>query len=127
METKPGPHVDIKYIGVPNICFSLTDPSDPRDIEYAQQRVSRGFDDSETWSLRDTIGNFALPRLIRYREIVIKTIVDHDGHFTYIDKAIRALELLVRDNGVFDLTPEEEVEYKEGMDALHGIFINLWW
>ena len=34
-----------------------------------KQRLERGFDDSETWSLRDTIANFIIPRLERYEEI----------------------------------------------------------
>lgn len=45
---------DIKYLGIPNICFSLTDKNDDREKTYKQQRIEMGFDDSETWSLTDT-------------------------------------------------------------------------
>ena len=41
---------DPKYLGVPNICFSLTSPTDDREAEYSIQRKERGFDSSETWS-----------------------------------------------------------------------------
>jgi hypothetical protein len=50
--------VDVKYLGVPNICFSLTDKNDKRGIEFTKQRIERGFDYSKTWSLRDSIALF---------------------------------------------------------------------
>jgi len=57
--------VDVKYLGIPNICFSLTDKDDKREIDFIKQRIERGFDDSETWSLRDSMALFILPRLKR--------------------------------------------------------------
>lgn len=38
--------MDIKYLNIPNVCFSLTDPMDNREPEMAKQRIERGFDDS---------------------------------------------------------------------------------
>ena len=60
---------DIKYLGVPNVCFSLTSENDDREKLFSQQRIERGFDDSETWSLKDSIIKFIIPRLERYEEI----------------------------------------------------------
>lgn len=60
---------DPKYIGIPNINFSLTESDDYREEKFAEQRISRGFDDSETWSLDVTIAKFVLPRLITFKEI----------------------------------------------------------
>jgi len=118
---------DPKYMGIPNICFSLTDIDDKREPQFREQRFERGFDDSETWSLRDSIGNFTLPRLKRYREIVQDAIEDQDGFFAEIDKAIIAFELLVRDDGAFILNEEEKKQYVEGMESYHKIFLSLWW
>lgn len=119
--------VDIKYLGIPNICFSLTEKDDSRDEEFSKQRIERGFDDSETWSLRDTIGNFILPRLIRFKEIYIETTKDDNDMYKKIDMSIRAFQLLVRDSGCFLLTEEEEKEYVDGMQAYSEIFLGLWW
>jgi hypothetical protein len=47
---------------------------DKRSIKFLWQRLIRGFDDSDTWSLDHTIAIFALPRLKRYIEIT-------DGRF----------------------------------------------
>ena len=56
---------DPKYLGIPNICFSLTDKDDKREEKFIKQRLQRGFDDTETWSLRDTIADFVVPRLLK--------------------------------------------------------------
>ena len=67
---------DIKYLGVPNVCFSLTNKDDDREEKFSKQRIERGFDDSETWSLRDTIANFILPRLKAFNEITFSRPAD---------------------------------------------------
>lgn len=118
---------DIKYLGVPNICFSLTDKDDEREVEYSKQRIERGFDDSETWSLRDTIGNFILPRLKRYKELAEQHVQDHDNRLKKIDLAIRAFELMTRNNGAFNLSDAERKEFTKGMKAYNDVFFTLWW
>ena len=40
-----------------------------RWIRFLGQRLWRGWDDSETWNLERTIAKFALPRLIRFKEL----------------------------------------------------------
>jgi hypothetical protein len=119
--------VDIKHCDIPNVCFSLSSKDDPREEKFRIQRMERGFDDTETWSLRDTIGNFIIPRLKRYGEIVKDVIEDQNDHNSKVDLAIRAFELLVRDNGSFMLTDDEKKEYEVGMGAYNEIFFDLWW
>lgn len=48
---------------IPNVNFSLIDPDDERWEKYKQQRLSRGFDNSELWSLDCTIAEFIAPRI----------------------------------------------------------------
>lgn len=40
-----------------------------RSIKFWWQRLTRGWDDSDTWSLDMTIAEFILPRLKKYREV----------------------------------------------------------
>jgi hypothetical protein len=40
-----------------------------RDLKFLKQRIIRGWDDSETWSLDFTVAKFMLPRLIRFKEL----------------------------------------------------------
>jgi hypothetical protein len=117
-------NIDFKYLGIPNICFSLTDKNDERETEFIKQRLERGFDDSETWSLRDTIALFIIPRLKRYQEIandIDENLVNDINIF------IRAMELVSRDNGSCILTPEEEKEMFDGIEKFPKIFMSLWW
>jgi len=82
--------VDIKYLGIPNICFSVTDNDDDREEEYRRQRIERGFDDSEIWNLDLTIAKFILPRIKHYRN-------NCNGNQHYLkdmDKIIEALQLV---------------------------------
>jgi len=119
-------NIDPKYLGIPNICFSLTEKEDKREKKYSKQRISRGFDDSETWSLEYTITKFILPRLKRYRVIIDGFIANENGFYEDIDKSIRAFELVIKDEKSF-MTEEEEVEYKEGIKCFGRIFRGLWW
>jgi hypothetical protein len=121
---------DPKYFGVPNICFSLVKPYDKREIEFSEQRIIRGFDDSETWSLRSTIGNFIIPRLKRYEEIVKETLNLENEEREFgeaIPKMIRAFELVVREEGAFILTEDEQKEYDDGIFLFSKFFLALWW
>ena len=101
--------VDVKYSKVLNICFSLTDKTDNREIDYAKQRQLRGFDDSETWSLTDTICHFILPRLQRFKEINASTpaqLTEQEWN-DILDKIITSLQLTCKDKSSRNLNDEE--------------------
>lgn len=117
--------VDIKYSGVPNVCFSLTDMDDDREEEFSKQRKEFGFDDSETWCLMSSIARFSIPRLKRYIEIT-------DGMFQndttkQCKKLLKAFELLVRDNSLCVFTDEERKQIDKGLKQFPKIFEALWW
>jgi hypothetical protein len=59
---------DPKYIGVPNVCFSLVDKDGQREKAYVKQRLTVGFDDSETWSLDTVMARFT-PHYSDYLEL----------------------------------------------------------
>jgi len=100
--------VDIKYTDVPNICFSLTKKEDDREEKFIEQRIERGFDDSETWSLCDTIANFTIPRLERYEEIAQDALLRDDELVNEINEFLVALKLVARNNGSWMWTEEEK-------------------
>ena len=58
--------------GIKNVNFSLINKDDGRFEAYKQQRLERGFDDSELWSLDCTIAEFIAPRLKAYTEAAAK-------------------------------------------------------
>lgn len=113
---------DPKYIGVPNICFSLTDDDDDREDEFSKQRIKTGFDDSETWSLDGTISNFIIPRLERFIEITDGMHKDDEDFTNDCRKLLKSLKMKAADVNCFD-----EDEYKEGIELFPKIFDGLWW
>lgn len=122
--------VDIKYLGIPNVCFSLTKKDDDRELEYSKQRMQQGFDESETWSLANTIAKFILPRLKFFRNHA----PGHNGCYENeeqknenLDKMIIAFELIDRDNGAWIFTDEEDKKYDEGIKLFAEYFKTLWW
>ena len=120
--------VDIKYSKVPNICFSLTDENDDREVEYSEQRKIRGFDDSETWSLTDTICRFIIPRLKRFKEVrgTPSQLSEEDWNII-LDKMILAFELTTRENGIRIWSEEESKQIDEGLNLFREWFMALWW
>lgn len=127
MKDMPDKKIDIKYLGIENICFSLTEKNDAREEMFKAQRIERGFDDSETWSLRDTIALFIIPRLKRYQEIANDFLKRDEELVKDIDSFLRAMELVSRDNGIGIYTDEEKIELNEGLEKFPKIFMSLWW
>jgi len=119
--------IDIKYLGVPNLCFSLTDENDDREVFFKKQRLERGFDDSETWSLRDTIANFIIPRLERYEEMAKKHLIREPELVEEIDCFLNAMKLIAKDNGGCFWDDEEKLVVEKGLNVFPKIFMSLWW
>ena len=118
---------DPKNLGIPNICFSLILERDSRNYLYAKQRVKRGFDDSETWSLTDTIANFMLPRLKRFIEIDADVTERDPAWDKDMQNIIAMLELAVRDKGSRIYSQVELARINTGLNAFKRQFMNLWW
>ena len=119
--------IDIKYSNIPNVCFSLSNKDDKREVEFSKQRKERGFDDSELWSLRDTIANFIIPRLERFRDIEIIPYSDNDKEYLNdVEKVISTFKIITRDNGSYIVTDEENELVKEGLEIFSEIFMTLW-
>lgn len=117
---------DPKFLGIPNICFSLTEKNDEREIQYSEQRIETGFDDSETWSLNCTISNFILPRLKRFKELSEERTIRNNLHKD-LNIIIIAFELVVRDNGCWIWTEIEEKQVNKGLKLFRKNFFKLWW
>jgi hypothetical protein len=117
---------DIKKLNIPNVCFSLTSHNDKREEMFQKQRIERGFDDSETWSLRDTIANFIIPRLERYNEIT-KEVLDGPEHIQNCAFILNAFKLITRNEGECIFSDYEKNTVKNGLKLFSEIFMELWW
>lgn len=121
--------VDPKYIGIPNINFSLTEKNDELEKLYRKQRIKRGFDDSETWDLTGTVVKFTLPRLKRYKEISIALLngtISEEESNKILNKMILAMELIIKADKE-TIMKEDWDKVKEGMDLFYKYFNCLGW
>lgn len=98
-----------------------------RSIKHWWQRRTRGWDDSDTWSLDFTIAKFVLPRLKKFREIDF----GYPGNMSeeewreILDKMIYAMEFNAKDEIIMD--KEENEKIQEGNKLFGKYFNSLWW
>jgi len=100
------------------------DGKDIRSKEWKKQRKSRGFDESELWSLGDTIINFAIPRLEHFIKIEKK-----NRTFKIEEKwerVLNGLKIFTRNSGARLFNNEEETEVKYALANFGLILPELW-
>ena len=114
----------MEYWDIKNINFSLIDEDDSRKEEFDKQILERGFDDSETWSLRDTIANFIIPRLERYQEIANDFLIRDEELVQDIDLFLNSMKLVSEDR-TWAINDIEEIN--KGLSKFPKIFMSLWW
>lgn len=118
--------------GIKNVNFSLISKDDNRFEAYKKQRLERGFDDSEMWSLDCTIAEFITPRLRVFKEHA-KQIGDHPYSIT----AEEWQEILSQIIEGFALYPDHfhwpyedsDANWKKvdkALELFHKWFFNLW-
>lgn len=118
--------------GIKNVNFTLGDENDEREPEWKAQRLTRGFDNTEMWSLDCTIAKFIAPRLKVFLEQA-EQIEDHPGQITFqewkgiLEQMIEGFEIYPNH---FHWTEEEsDANWKKVDKALslfHKWFFNLW-
>ena len=97
-----------------------------RKIKFFFQRIKRGFDDSETWSLDYQFYRWLLPRLKRFRQLT-KTYpcnMTYEKWLKDIDVAIADLEILTDDTVFGD---EYDEAYKRFIKWFSKNLNHLWW
>lgn len=98
-----------------------------RSVRFFFQRVRRGWDDSETWSLDFSLSQLILPRLKRFKTLRNSMIIsdpewDHD-----MDKMIKAFEFL-GDEARWDCYDNAKwEEAQEGIELFAKNYTRLWW
>ena len=124
-EKKSVKKIDPKYIGVPNICFSVIGEKDKRAVEFKKQRLARGFDDSELWGLDCAIAKFIIPRLERFLEVSSEHI---DGTVEGGVKVLEAMRLIVAEVEDCKLLTEADKRcVAQGLKIFSKIFQTLWY
>lgn len=114
----------IDVYGVPNVNFSVINQDDERWEKFEEQRLERGFDDSELWELYMTITKFILPRLILFKK---KHYSEPSGMVfeqwnDILDEMIEAFELI--EKGECEDVEKKKIE--KGLRTFAKYFTKLW-
>lgn len=99
-----------------------------RSIRFWWQRRTRGWDDSETWSLDYSLPKVILPRLKRFRDLTIGTPgeLSPDDWNNMLDKMIAAFEFYGSDEH-WNAPSEEWKKHHEGIKLFAEWYGALWW
>ncbi len=101
----------------------------PRWLRLAVQRLFRGWDDSETWSLDYSLAKIITPRLKRFRELTC----GYPGNETEeswnakLDAMIEAFEFLASDDRWLDDDKEQWDKTQKGLKLFAKYYCALWW
>jgi hypothetical protein len=98
-----------------------------RKIKFFYQRMTRGWDDSETWSLDYSLSKLILPRLLRFKELRDPIVLSTGDWDSDMNKMIAAFEFLGSEErwNCYDNNKWNEVQ--EGVDLFAKHYVNLWW
>ena len=102
-----------------------------RTFKFLKQRMTRGFDDSETWSLDHSLAKTILPRLKRFQIVRGGHPIDltEEKWNWIIDEMIFGFEFYA-EGKQWDYGPNQEKESERAGKALEMFgkyYGNLWW
>ena len=102
----------------------------PREIKWCWQRINRGWDDREIWSLDVTIAKFILPRLkhLRDNNMGYPSSLSAQVEWNLIlDEIIEAFEL-IQDESYFDMNDYQKKQDKidKGLQLFAKYYQGLW-
>lgn len=95
---------------------------------YAEQRKTRGWDDTELWNLDYTIARFVYPRLKRFIKLEpVSYPNDFESYEDWIEclhKMLKSFEYASNSDNMEDLKDSEEIQ--EGFELFGKYFQHLW-
>lgn len=103
-----------------------------RSLKFWWQRRTKGWDDSDLWSLDWTIAKFIVPRLKRWLETGIMGhphTMTHDEWLVCLRKMLRAFELVVdqfEPMASIEEDRKESKEIEEGLSLFSEWYLQLW-
>lgn len=101
-----------------------------RPCKHLWQRLTRGFDDTETWSLDSSLAMLILPRLKAFRDCKRGTPCDTtpEQWNIIIDKMMYSFEYHCDEDRKYGRnTDEEYAKVEEGLKLFAEYYGHLWW
>ena len=101
-----------------------------RSVRFLYQRLTRGWDDTETWNLDARLSEHIIPRLKRFKEVnqCYPPDLTPETWDIVIDKMIFSFEWTAspcEDRIMMD--DKNSAKVREGLDLFAKYFQHLWW
>ena len=112
------------------ILYRLKNLKIKRSLRFFYQKLTRGWDDSETWNLEATLARHIVPRLKRFKELNngYPQELTPEAWNEILDEMIFALEFRARDTEEqLDASTEEHTRVQKGLELFGKYWGNLWW
>lgn len=111
--------------GIKNVCFSLINETDERWDDFMNQRLERGFDESELWNLDGTIAKFIYPRLKEFYEVCPNHPINMEQEvwLDILKQMVDGFELMASD---VDKSEEEFKIINNALKLFSKYFLDLW-
>ena len=123
-----------KYLEDAGIAFEFDLEGDSREKKWEEERKVYGFDERETWSLKESFKIWLFERLSRYNEV---NIIDTSTHkFNYKEQEITFQDCIDRmlEGLRLDLTLSDQAERDLNKEKIEDVlplfnlcFEYLWW
>lgn len=99
-----------------------------RAVRFFFQRLTRGWDDSDTWSMDHTLASVMLPRLKRFKEVNRGCPIDlsTEEWNSILDRMIDAFEFYASQRR-FNCLQQEFDDAQIGLDLFAKWYGHLWW
>jgi len=113
---------------ISGIYYKLRHKSLKREVKFLYQRLTRGWDDGETFSLDYSLAKLIAPRLRKFSEIrrgYPSDMTDKEWQII-LDKMIAAFEF-AGSEASWDAPPSEFEKHQEGINLFAKFFHSLWW
>lgn len=115
--------MDIKDLNHKEVCFSLDDGQMKKSDLFKKQRLERGWDDTETYALDVTFGQFMLPRMKRLYELKKEVVLMSEGQKEAFEDMISALEIIASD----EITIQNSPQVQRALFLFGAYFYKLGW
>ena len=99
-----------------------------RAIKFLKQRIKRGFDDSELWSLDSTLTKFLLPRIKAFKDMTMSHpgTVTEEEWYEILDDIIYSLESFKNECEFWETEKLDRERYDRGFRYLGEYYRDLW-
>lgn len=118
----------VKDLSFNRLVRNIKDATNKRARRFFWQRRTRGWDDSETWSMDGTFAKLILPRLKRFKEVNCAHPCDLTAEEwdERLQLMIEAFEFYAGEDR-FDGKSEDFEKAQVGLDLFAKHYAGLWW